>query len=114
MQYATPVIAQTSTKLPATSSEIRIPITWAGLSRPAAVKAVRSDGTFLFDSWTTVLGPLQQGRMTYEGQWNWDGSNVILPAATVDAVRAAGQTTTFTIEFYPREPGNSVVYKIEV
>jgi endoglucanase len=114
MQYATPVIAQTSTKLPATSSEIRIPITWAGLKRPAAVKAVRSDGTFLFDSWTTVLGPLQQGRMTYEGQWNWDGSNVILPAATVEAVRAAGQTTTFTIEFYPREPGNSVEYKIVV
>lgn len=114
LQYSTPVLGRTSSALPATSSDLLIPITWTGQNRPAAIKAVRSDGTYLFDSWTSVLGPLQQARMTYDGAWNWDGSNVILKASVLDAVRAAGQTTTFTIEFYPREPGNSVNYTITV
>lgn len=113
LQYGTPVLGKTSSVLPATSADLLIPITWAGQNRPATVKAVRADGTYLFDSWTTVLGPLQQGRMTY-GTWDWDANNVILKASVLDAVRSAGQTTTFTIEFYPREPGNSVEYTITV
>ncbi|KAJ4358882.1 hypothetical protein N0V95_002662 [Ascochyta clinopodiicola] len=113
LQYATPVLGRTSSALPATSADLSIPITWAGQNRPATVKAVRADGTYLFDTWTTVLGPLQQGRMTYS-TWEWDGSNVILKASVLDAVRAAGQTTKFTIEFYPREAGNVAEYTITV
>lgn len=113
LQYATPVLGRNSSPLPATSTDLLIPITWAGQNRPATVKAVRADGVFLFDSWTTVLPVLQQGRMTY-GSWDWDASNVVFKASVLDAVRAAGQTTKFTIEFYPREPGNSVEYTITV
>ena len=113
LQYGTPVLGRTSSALPATSADLSIPITWAGQNRPATVKAVRADGTYLFDSWTTVLGPLQQGRMTY-GTWDWDANNIILKASVLDAVRAAGQTTQFTIEFYPREPGNVANYTITV
>ncbi|KAF3045577.1 hypothetical protein E8E12_010135 [Didymella heteroderae] len=113
LQYGTPVLGRTSSALPSTSADLLIPITWAGQNRPATVKAVRADGVYLFDSWTTVLGPLQQGRMTY-GTFDWDANNVIFKASVLDAVRAAGQTTKFTIEFYPREPGNSVEYTITV
>lgn len=37
-----------------------------------------------------------------------------MQAATLDAVRAAGMTTSFMIEFYPREPKNAVNYTITV
>lgn len=114
LQYNTPTLQQSSSALPATSADLLIPITWAGQNRPAAIKAVRADGVYLFDSWTEYLGPLQQGRMSYPAQWEWDAQHVILPAAVLDAVRAADQTTTFTIEFYPRQPGNSVEYTITV
>lgn len=114
LQYATPKLGVTASKLPATSADLPIPVSWAGQNRPAAVRAVKSDGTYLVDDWTQYLGPLQQGRMTYSGQWDWDGSNVILKAAVLDAVRSAGKTTTFTVEFYPREPTNVANYTLSV
>ncbi|KAL6712474.1 hypothetical protein ACN47E_000351 [Coniothyrium glycines] len=114
LQYGTPTLARTSSALPATSADLPIPITWAGQNRPAAVKALKSDGTYLVDEWTQYLPTLQQARMTYGGQWDWDANNVIIKSAVLDAVRAAGKSTTFTIEFYPREPGNSVEYTITV
>lgn len=114
LQYSVPTLSVTSSALPATSSDLRIPITWSGINRPATVKAVKSDGTFLIDDWTQYLPVLQQGRTTYGNQWDWDGSNVIIKAGVLDAIRAAGKTTRLTIEFYPREPGNSVDYTITV
>ncbi|EMD65765.1 glycoside hydrolase family 5 protein [Bipolaris sorokiniana ND90Pr] len=114
LQYSTPVLSSTSGPLPAAGQDLRIPVAWAGINRPAAVKAQKSDGTYLVDDWTQYLGPLQQGRMTYGNQWDWDANNVIIKAAAVDAVRAANKDTTLTIEFYPRQPGNNVVYTLKV
>lgn len=78
------------------------------------MRAVKSDGTYLVDDWTQYLGELQHGRMTYSGQWDWDDSHVILKSAVLDAVRTAGSTTTFTFEFYPREPSNIANYTLTV
>lgn len=114
IQYATPVLGSTTATLPATSADLLIPITWKGQSRPATVKAIKSDEGILFDDWTIYLGPLQQGRATYSGQWDWNAGNVILKAATLDAVRSAGKTTTFTFEFYPREPTNVATFTLTV
>ncbi|KAF2691594.1 glycoside hydrolase family 5 protein, partial [Lentithecium fluviatile CBS 122367] len=114
LQYDTPKLGATTSSLPATSADLLIPVSWAGQNRPATVRAIKSDGSILIDDWTQWLGPLQQGRMTYSGQWDWDGSNVILRAAVLDAVRSAGKTTTFTLEFYPREPTNVANYTITV
>ncbi|KAF2440733.1 glycoside hydrolase family 5 protein [Karstenula rhodostoma CBS 690.94] len=114
LQYATPVLGSTTAKLPATSTDLFIPITWKGQNRPATVKAIKSDGGILIDDWTQYLGPLQQGRLTYSGQWDWDANNVILKAAVLDAVRSAGKTTTFTWEFYPREPTNVANFTLTV
>ncbi|OAL05978.1 glycoside hydrolase [Phaeosphaeriaceae sp. SRC1lsM3a] len=114
LQYATPSLASTSSQLPAVSADLLLPLTWEGQNRPAAVKATKLDGTYLVDDWTQYLPEIQRGRMTYSGQWDWSAQGVILKAATLDAVRAAGITTSFMIEFYPREPKNAVNYTITV
>ncbi|KAF2643346.1 endoglucanase B [Massarina eburnea CBS 473.64] len=114
LQYSTPKLGSTTSKLPATSADLSIPVTWAGQNRPATVRALKADGGILIDDWTQYLGPLQAGRLTYSGQWDWDANNIILRATVLDAVRTAGQTTTFTVEFYPREPGNVANYTLTV
>ncbi|TIC93914.1 Endoglucanase B [Colletotrichum higginsianum] len=111
VQWDVPTLASTGSKAVA-GADLNIPITYKGVRMPAAVKAVSSDGVYLFDDWTQWLGPLQQGRITFSGQWNYDGAKVILTAATVQAVIASGKPTTFTFEFYPRVPGNNVTYTL--
>ncbi|KAI0199277.1 glycoside hydrolase family 5 protein [Astrocystis sublimbata] len=113
VQWDLPKLGSTSSKAVA-GADLRIPITWAGVNQPAAVKMLREDGVYLFDDWTQYLGPLQAAYGTYSGQWNWDGGSVILTAATVDAVIAARVATTFTFDFYPRGPGNSLNYTLSV
>jgi endoglucanase len=108
LQYRTPVISQTKFALPAAGTDLLVPVTWTGQNRPAAIKAVKADGTFLVDDWTQWLPALQQGRLTYENHFHWDADHVLIKAGALDAVRAAGQSVTFTIEFWPREPGNNV------
>jgi len=61
VQWDVPVFSSTTSKA-AAGSDLRIPVTYKGLPRVAAVKVVRSDGTYPFDDWTKYLGPLQQGR----------------------------------------------------
>lgn len=114
LQYATPSTPSASGPLPAAGQDLLIPVSWAGQNRPAAVKAQKADGGYLVDDWTQYLGPLQQGRMTYGNQWDWDAGHVVIKAAALDAVRAAAKDTTFTLEFYPREPGNNVTYTVKV
>lgn len=115
MQWDVPKLSSTSSAVSSSSSsDLAIPIQWNGVKEPAAVKAVESDGTYLFDSWTQYLGPLQQARVTYSSQYNWDGSHIIITAAAVQAVAASGKSTTFTIEGWPRVPGNAVNYTLTV
>jgi endoglucanase len=106
IKYATPTLSQTKFALPASGTDLLIPVAWAGQNRPATVKAVKADGKFLVDEWTQSLGALQAGRMTYSGQWDWNAEGVLLKSAALDAVRQAGVNTVFTIEFYPRVEGN--------
>ncbi|KAH8710178.1 endoglucanase D precursor [Phaeosphaeriaceae sp. PMI808] len=114
IHYSVPKLATPSIKLPGTSADLLIPLTWAGQNRPATIKAVKSDGVFLVDDWTQYLPAMQQGRMTYSNQWDWTAEGVVLKAAAVEAVRSAGKSTVFTIEFYPREMGNSAEFTITV
>ncbi|KAF6816049.1 endoglucanase B [Colletotrichum plurivorum] len=112
IQWDVPRLSSSGSKAVA-GADLNIPIEYKGLKMPAAVKALKSDGTYLFDEWTSVLGPLQQARITYDGQWRYDGARVVLPQATVEAVKNGGKTTVFTFEFYPRVPGNNVTYTLE-
>jgi endoglucanase len=114
LKYATPTLSTTTFPLPAAGTDLLIPITWAGQNRPATVKAIKADGSFLVDEWTEVLGVLQAGRMTYGGQWDWNAEGVLIKSGALDAVRTAGMDTVFTLEFYPREEGNTVEVTVTV
>ncbi|KAK5109381.1 hypothetical protein LTR62_007047 [Meristemomyces frigidus] len=92
------------------TTDLRIPVTYATIPKVAAVQAKLADGTCLFDTWTVYLPAIQQCRSTYGNQWDYDGASVTISAAAVQAVVAAGQTTTFVVEFYPRMPGNSATF----
>ncbi|KAI0533022.1 putative cellulase [Xylaria digitata] len=113
VQWDLPKLGSTSSTA-VSGADLRIPVSWAGINQPAAVKMLRSDGVYLFDDWTQYLGPLQAAYATFDGQWNWDGGDLIIRAAAVDAVIAAGVPTTFTIDFFPRVAGNSLNYTLNV
>jgi endoglucanase len=130
--WDTPTLNSTSSSLAAANgSPISISVQWKGINRPAAVKAVTANGTYLVDDFTKYYGPLQNARtvsydsndsnyhsdmciQTYNSQWNWDANNLIITAAAVNAVQALGEDVIFTFEFYPRIPGNSVNYTLTV
>lgn len=101
--WGTPILATTTVSAASVgSNDLYIPITYKGLPQVAAVQATLFDGTYLFDSWTQWLGPLQRGRTTSGSQWNWDISSVTILNSAVQAVTQAGQSANFTIEFFPR------------
>lgn len=108
-----PTLATTTTKA-VTGADLVIPIKWEGLAKLATVKILRNDGVILFDDWTQWLGPLQQARGTRDNHFRFDDNSVIITSAAVNAVIAAGVATTFTFEFFPRVPGNSVNYTLTV
>jgi endoglucanase len=71
VQWDVPTIATASSKAVA-GADLFVPITYKGIHKPAAVRGVESDGTYLADTWTVYLGPLQQARITFGNQFNWD------------------------------------------
>jgi endoglucanase len=61
VQWDVPTL-ETTTSEAVVGEDLVIPITWKGLQKLAAVTMLRSDGVYLFFSWTSGLGPLQQAR----------------------------------------------------
>ncbi|KAG9962027.1 endoglucanase B, partial [Aureobasidium melanogenum] len=111
--WDTPVLSSTSSSAAAANgSSISIPVQWKGINKPAAVKAVSTNGTYLFDDFTKYYGLLQNARTTYNSQWNWDTDDLIITAAAVNAAQALSEDVIFTFEFYPRVPGNAVNYTL--
>ncbi|KAH8834548.1 glycoside hydrolase superfamily [Flagelloscypha sp. PMI_526] len=113
VQWNVPTLSSTSSKA-LSNTQVNIPVAWKGIAKLAAVKAVTTDGVYLFDDWTVYLGPLQQARITYNGQYNWDSSNAIITSTSVNQVLALGKATVFTFEFFPRVAGNAVNYTLTV
>lgn len=64
VQWDTPTLGANASAASAVPSgqDLQIPIKFKGINKPAAVKAVLSDGTYLVDSYTQYFGPLQEGR----------------------------------------------------
>ncbi|KAF3057393.1 Endoglucanase B [Daldinia childiae] len=113
VQWDLPILGSTTSQA-VSGSDIRIPITWRGLYKLAAVKMLRDDGVYLFDDWTQYLGPLQQARGTYNSHWDRDGSHVMLKEAVISQVITSKVSTTFTFELYPRVEGNTVNYTLTI
>jgi endoglucanase len=96
VQYSTPNVGTTSYKID-TSTDLHIPITYAGVPVVAAVKAIVADGSFLADDWTKYLGPLQQGRWTF-GDWSCDKGTFSVNVKGLQAMKTTNQTVTLTLE----------------
>jgi len=60
VQWDVPTISGATSSKAERGKDLLIPITWKGISKPAAVKALLSDGQYLADDWTKWMGPLQQ------------------------------------------------------
>jgi len=111
VQYDTPAIPTTSYKISSTgtASDLSIPITYKGIPKIAAVKAVKADGTYLADDWTVYLGPLQQARWTWGGGWGYDSRGLVIYASGLSTLQATGQTVTLLVEFFPRSVGANAI-----
>lgn len=64
-EWATPILGGTSTTATNVTdqNDWNIPVTWQGIPQLATVKAMMVNGSYLIDTWTQWLGPLQQGRV---------------------------------------------------
>ncbi|KAF2834253.1 glycoside hydrolase family 5 protein [Patellaria atrata CBS 101060] len=113
VQWDTPTLLETTSMVDA-SEDLYIPISWKGLSKPAAVRAMKSDGGILVDDWTQWLGPLQRGRLTFDSHYNWDSAHLILRRSLLESVVNSGQNVTITVEGFPRVPGNEANYTLTV
>ncbi|ESZ94173.1 glycoside hydrolase family 5 protein [Sclerotinia borealis F-4128] len=99
VQWATPTLSQTSFSKQSTT-DLTIPINYAGLPQVAAVKALNADGSYMVsgDAWTVYLGPLQQARWTY-GSWTSSSAGLTIPVAGLTAISSTGQTNILTLEY---------------
>lgn len=71
VQWDTPVLPKSSAQ-PSTGSDIDVAVHWNGVGKPATMAAFKSDGNPLIDEWTLGSPPLQRGRTTFGGSWNWN------------------------------------------
>lgn len=61
--WDTPMLNSTSSSVAAANdASVSIPVQWKGINKPAAVKAVTANGTYLVDDFTKYYGPLQNAR----------------------------------------------------
>ncbi|KAF3941543.1 hypothetical protein ABW19_dt0204338 [Dactylella cylindrospora] len=104
VHWDVPVIAETSLTPP--TYDYRIPITWNGYNRVAAVRAVWDNGVYVSDDWTVWLPSLQQARWTF-GNWGYEKDVIALWATGTNYLRnnkPAGVTSALlTWEFFPRD-----------
>ncbi|KAA8910874.1 glycoside hydrolase superfamily [Sphaerosporella brunnea] len=110
--YDAPTLSQNSYTLSTAANDLYIPFDGKG-STLATVQAVCADGTFLKDTWTQWLGPLQQGRINW-GDFGVSGNNIVLYAALLAYVQTAAQPVTFTFEFWPRTVPNNVTAAVTI
>lgn len=50
---------------------------------------------------------------TYNNHWFWEGDELIIRSAAIEAVLNLDKVVEFEFEFYPRVPGNSVTYTLD-
>ncbi|KAI5791397.1 glycoside hydrolase superfamily [Pyronema domesticum] len=111
--YSTPTVSSSSITITDSSSDYTIPVNVGG-STLATVKAVKADGTYLKDDWTSSLGTLQQGRINWgDFDTTSDGKGVILKAALLATMKGVGKVT-LTLEYWPRTEGNNVTVGVTV
>ncbi|PMD32599.1 glycoside hydrolase family 5 protein [Hyaloscypha variabilis F] len=83
-------------------NDLWVPIKYAGMPQVAMATAQMINNTYLVNSWTQWSGPMIRGAATYGDDWSYNGTHVAVLASDLQQVIAAGVTTVFTFECYPR------------
>ncbi|KAF2116897.1 glycoside hydrolase superfamily [Lophiotrema nucula] len=114
VQWDTPQPASTDYVIhpPSQNTDLYIPFEFKGLNKVATVKAQMINSSYLLDDWTQWLGPLQQGRLTYQSHWDFDSGGITVKSVVLQAVLQANQTSALTFEFFPRVHRNGVNFTI--
>ncbi|CAE6444879.1 unnamed protein product, partial [Rhizoctonia solani] len=70
----------------------------------ATVKALGPNGEYLKDDWTQWLGPLQAGRINWNGDFSQtdDQKQLVLRASLLTTIKSFGKPVTLTWEYWPR------------
>ncbi|KAF8754232.1 glycosyl hydrolase 5 (cellulase A) family [Rhizoctonia solani] len=70
----------------------------------ATVKALGPNGEYLKDDWTQWLGPLQAGRINWNGDYSVseDEKLLIIRGSLLSTIKSFGKPVTLTWEFWPR------------
>lgn len=71
VQWGVPTLPVSSAEI-SSATNIDVVVNWNSIGKPATMAAFKSDGTPLLDEWTVGSPPLQQGRTTFGGAWNWN------------------------------------------
>lgn len=104
IQWDVPTLSETTVTLP--TYDWRLPITWTGLNRVAAVRAVWDNGVYVSDEWTVWLPELQKARWT-RGNWGYDLTQIAVWQSGSDHLRntrpAGVNSAILTWEFFPRD-----------
>ncbi|EUC64940.1 endoglucanase, partial [Rhizoctonia solani AG-3 Rhs1AP] len=77
----------------------------------ATVQALGPNGEYLKDDWTQWLGPLQAGRINWNGDYSLsdDQTQLIIRASLLSTIKSFGKPVTLTWEYWPRTGASNTV-----
>ncbi|CAE6456306.1 unnamed protein product [Rhizoctonia solani] len=102
-RYTRPTVPSGTINVSGTSGDYLFNHTPNG-AKLATVKALGPNGEYLKDDWTQWLGPLQAGRINWNGDYSLsdDQTQLIIRASLLSAIKSFGKPVTLTWEFWPR------------
>ncbi|CAE6456724.1 unnamed protein product [Rhizoctonia solani] len=80
-------------------------------ARLATVKALGPNGEYVKDDWTQWLGPLQAGRINWNGDYSLseDQTQLIIRASMLSTIKSFGKPVTLTWEYWPRTDQSNTI-----
>ncbi|CAE6519031.1 unnamed protein product [Rhizoctonia solani] len=109
-RYTRPTVSSGTINISATSSDYFFNHTPNG-AKLATVKALGPNGEYLKDDWTQWLGPLQAGRINWNGDYSLsdDQTQLIMRSSLLSTIKSFGKSVTLTWEYWPRTDGSNTV-----
>ncbi|KAH7341933.1 putative cellulase [Rhizoctonia solani] len=102
-RYARPTVPSGTINVSGTSGDYWFNHTPNG-AKLATVKALGPNGEYLKDDWTQWLGPLQAGRINWNGDYSLsdDQTQLIIRSSLLSTIKSFGKPVTLTWEYWPR------------
>ncbi|KAJ1307370.1 hypothetical protein OPQ81_001475 [Rhizoctonia solani] len=109
-RYTRPTVSSSAINVSGTSGDYWFNHTPNG-AKLATVKALGPNGEYLKDDWTQWLGPLQAGRINWNGDYSIsdDQTQLIIRASLLTTIKNFGKPVTLTWEYWPRTDQSNTV-----